>query len=53
MSEEITMDEAYGDGSSHKVCTICGLCIDCGDCKLIGCEEEEQDVSKKGDVSIE
>lgn len=28
-----TMDEVYEDGSSHKYCEQCGLCIDCGDCK--------------------
>ena len=27
-----TMDDMYKDGSKHKVCTICGMCIDCGDC---------------------
>lgn len=26
------MNDKYGDGSSHKVCPKCGLCIDCGDC---------------------
>lgn len=27
-----TMDERYGDGSSHTVCDICGNCKDCEDC---------------------
>ena len=30
-----TMDEQYGDGSKHKVCPFCGMCIDCGDCVCI------------------
>lgn len=28
-----TMDEKYGDGSVHKVCDFCGLCVDCKDCE--------------------
>lgn len=28
-----TMNEAYGDGSNHKVCDICGLCKTCKDCR--------------------
>lgn len=28
-----TMDDVYRDYSSHKICTKCELCIDCGDCK--------------------
>lgn len=27
-----TMDEVYGDGSSHECCDRCGYCIECGDC---------------------
>lgn len=28
-----TMDDMYGDGSYHRACTVCGFCIDCGDCE--------------------
>jgi hypothetical protein len=27
-----TMDDMYGDNSSHQACTRCGMCIDCDDC---------------------
>jgi hypothetical protein len=30
-----TMHEVYGDESNHKCCLVCGLCIDCGDCKKL------------------
>jgi len=32
-----TMDEEYGDGSSHLCCSVCWFCVDCGDCKSFGC----------------
>jgi len=35
-----TMDDRYGDGSDHIVCSLCGHCITCGDCKEIGCGHE-------------
>lgn len=37
-----TMDEKYGDGSSHEVCDKCGFCIPCGDCAKFGCGKAEQ-----------
>ena len=30
-----TMDDKYGDGSGHKVCPSCGMCLSCGDCECI------------------
>lgn len=27
-----TMNDKYGDGSSHEVCNGCGYCKTCGDC---------------------
>ncbi len=32
-----TMHDKYGDGSDHKVCSDCGLCKHCNDCK---CQED-------------
>lgn len=40
MSNILTMDDKYGDGSDHQVCAACGLCIECGDCKKYGCGKE-------------
>ena len=37
-----TMDEAYGDGSSHIVCEECGLCKTCKDCEKYGCKKGEK-----------
>ena len=36
--EPETMEDRYGDGSDHKVCQKCNMCLDCGDCE---CDEEE------------
>ena len=35
-----TMDDVYGDGSNHKVCEKCGMCIICRDC-ICGMSDEE------------
>lgn len=35
MTDTMTMDEMYGDGSDHKACEECGFCIDCGDCMCL------------------
>jgi hypothetical protein len=32
-----TMDKSYGDGSNHKKCPQCSMCITCGDCDKHGC----------------
>ena len=34
---DLTMDELYGDGSTHYACHKCGLCLHCGDCTAYGC----------------
>lgn len=35
------MHQEYGDGSKHKVCNDCGLCIECGDCNKYGCGSDK------------
>jgi len=35
-----TMNDEYQDESNHRVCEQCGMCIDCGDCKKLGCGSE-------------
>jgi len=37
-----TMNDIWGDGSNHKGCTKCQMCIECGDCIEYGCGEEAQ-----------
>ena len=34
---ESTMDSVYHDGSGHLMCSKCGFCLPCGDCKKHGC----------------
>ena len=34
-----TMHSRYGDGSDHKCCPQCGMCLTCGDCK---CEHRKR-----------
>lgn len=36
-NKDKTMHEEYEDESSHKICSKCGYCIDCGDCDKFGC----------------
>ena len=43
MSEQLTMDELYGDGSTHYACHKCGLCLHCGDCIAYGCGKKMAD----------
>ena len=38
-----TMDDFYGDGSDHEVCSKCGFCKSCKDCN---CEEKIFEVGK-------
>ena len=38
----VTMDEKYGDGSTHECCEKCGFCITCGDCKKLGCGRKNE-----------
>lgn len=37
-----TMDNVYGDGSTHEYCEECGMCIPCGDCICLNEGEEKQ-----------
>lgn len=40
-----TMDEEYGDGSSHIYCPRCGFCLTCGDC-ICGETFEGEEIEK-------
>jgi hypothetical protein len=33
----MSQQDYIDDGSYHKACRICGLCIECGDCESYGC----------------
>jgi len=33
MPKQLSMNDKYGDGSNHKVCDKCGLCVSCNDCE--------------------
>lgn len=45
-----TMNDAYGDGSNHEICSKCGLCIQCGDCETYGCGEFKKETHNYGNL---
>ena len=50
---KIIMDDQYGDGSDHRVCPECGMCLDCEDCDQFGCGTSRSHFEPERDELIE